>query len=72
MHFKETRSPNAAGAVGGDQNRCLPDQVFEGIVDSFAPASGSEFSLLLRKTLPATSPRSCAVPVKIAFQQTAI
>ncbi len=46
-----------------------PDQVFEGVVDSFAPASGSEFSLLPPENATGNFTKIVRrVPVKIAFQ----
>lgn len=46
----------------------LPDQVFEGVVDSFAPASGSTFSLLPSDNATGNFIRVVQrVPVKIRF-----
>ena len=46
-----------------------PDQVFEGVVDSFAPASGSEFSLLPPENATGNFTKIVRrVPLKIAFQ----
>ncbi|MFA6162480.1 MAG: HlyD family secretion protein [Methylobacter sp.] len=46
-----------------------PDQVFEGIVDSFAPASGSEFSLLPPENATGNFTKIVRrVPLKIAFK----
>ena len=46
-----------------------PDQVFEGVVDSFAPASGSEFSLLPPENATGNFTKIVRrVPVKITFQ----
>lgn len=46
----------------------LPDQVFEGIVDSFAPASGSTFSLLPSDNATGNFIRVVQrVPVKVRF-----
>ena len=46
-----------------------PDQVFEGLVDSFAPASGSEFSLLPPENATGNFTKIVRrVPVKITFQ----
>ncbi len=46
-----------------------PDQVFEGVVDSFAPASGSEFSLLPPENATGNFTKIVRrVPVKISFQ----
>jgi membrane fusion protein (multidrug efflux system) len=46
-----------------------PDQIFKGVVDSFAPASGSEFSLLPPENATGNFTKIVRrVPVKIAFQ----
>lgn len=46
-----------------------PDQVFEGVVDSFSPASGSEFSLLPPENATGNFTKIVRrVPLKIAFQ----
>jgi len=46
-----------------------PDQVFEGVLDSFAPASGSEFSLLPPENATGNFTKIVRrVPVKIAFK----
>ena len=46
-----------------------PDQVFQGVVDSFAPASGSEFSLLPPENATGNFTKIVRrVPVKITFQ----
>jgi len=46
-----------------------PDQVFQGVVDSFAPASGSEFSLLPPENATGNFTKIVRrVSVKIAFQ----
>lgn len=46
-----------------------PDQVFEGVLDSFAPASGSEFSLLPPENASGNFTKIVRrVPVKIAFK----
>jgi len=45
-----------------------PDQVFEGVMDSFAPASGSEFSLLPPENATGNFTKIVRrVPVKITF-----
>jgi membrane fusion protein (multidrug efflux system) len=49
----------------------LPDQMFEGVVDSFAPASGSTFSLLPSDNATGNFVRVVQrVPVKIRFVRT--
>ncbi|MGZ5526905.1 MAG: HlyD family secretion protein [Methylomonas sp.] len=46
-----------------------PDQVFEGVVDSFAPASGSEFSLLPPENATGNFTKIVRrVPLKIALK----
>ncbi len=46
-----------------------PDEVFDGVVDSFSPASGSEFSMLPPENATGNFTKIVRrVPVKIAFQ----
>ena len=68
-NFKETQlaqvSPGQRARITIDG---LPDQVFEGIVDSFAPASGATFSLLPADNATGNFVRVVQrVPVKIRF-----
>jgi membrane fusion protein (multidrug efflux system) len=68
-NFKETQlehvRPGQRATITIDG---LPDQVFEGVVDSFAPASGSTFSLLPSDNATGNFIRVVQrVPVKIRF-----
>jgi membrane fusion protein (multidrug efflux system) len=68
-NFKETQlehvRPGQSARITIDG---LPDQVFEGVVDSFAPASGSTFSLLPSDNATGNFIRVVQrVPVKIRF-----
>lgn len=68
-NFKETQlerfRPGQRASITIDG---LPDQVFEGVVDSFAPASGSTFSLLPSDNATGNFIRVVQrVPVKIRF-----
>ncbi|RYF18311.1 MAG: HlyD family secretion protein [Comamonadaceae bacterium] len=68
-NFKETQlghvRPGQRATITIDG---LPDQVFEGIVDSFAPASGSTFSLLPSDNATGNFVRVVQrIPVKIRF-----
>lgn len=70
-NFKETQigqmQPGQSVEIKID---AFPDQRFQGIVDSFAPASGSEFSLLPPENATGNFTKIVRrVPVKIAFQQ---
>ncbi|HEY8219248.1 MAG TPA: HlyD family secretion protein [Methylobacter sp.] len=69
-NFKETQiarmRPGQPVEISID---AYPDQVFEGVVDSFAPASGSEFSLLPPENATGNFTKIVRrVPLKIAFQ----
>jgi len=69
-NFKETQisriEPGQSVEIKID---AFPDQTFQGIVDSFAPASGSEFSLLPPENATGNFTKIVRrVPVKIAFQ----
>jgi membrane fusion protein (multidrug efflux system) len=69
-NFKETQiarmRPGQPVEISVD---AYPDQVFEGVVDSFAPASGSEFSLLPPENATGNFTKIVRrVPLKIAFK----
>lgn len=69
-NFKETQiarmQPGQTVEIGVD---ALPDQQFTGMVDSFAPASGSEFSLLPPENATGNFTKIVRrVPVKIRFR----
>lgn len=69
-NFKETQiarmQPGQSVEIGID---AYPEQVFEGRLDSFAPASGSEFSLLPPENATGNFTKIVRrVSVKIAFQ----
>jgi membrane fusion protein (multidrug efflux system) len=69
-NFKETQigrmQPGQAVDIRVD---AFPDEVFEGVVDSFAPASGSEFSLLPPENATGNFTKIVRrVPVKIRFR----
>lgn len=69
-NFKETQialmQPGQPVEIKVD---AYPDQVFQGTVDSFAPASGSEFSLLPPENATGNFTKIVRrVPVKITFQ----
>lgn len=69
-NFKETQiarmQPGQPVKISID---AYPDQVFEGVVDSFAPASGSEFSLLPPENATGNFTKIVRrVPLKIAFK----
>jgi membrane fusion protein (multidrug efflux system) len=69
-NFKETQiarmQPGQTVEIGID---ALPDRQFKGKVDSFAPASGSEFSLLPPENATGNFTKIVRrVPVKIRFQ----
>ena len=69
-NFKETQigemKPGQPAAITID---AYPDQVFEGVVDSFAPASGSEFSLLPPENATGNFTKIVRrVPIKIKFK----
>jgi membrane fusion protein (multidrug efflux system) len=69
-NFKETQiarmNPGQPVEIRVD---ALPERVFEGIVDSFAPASGSEFSLLPPENATGNFTKIVRrVPVKIKFR----
>ena len=72
-NFKETQiSQMQPGQSVEIKIDAFPDQTFQGIVDSFAPASGSEFSLLPPENATGNFTKIVRrVPVKIAFQQDA-
>lgn len=68
-NFKETQiaqiKPGQRAEIRID---AYPDQAFEGVVDSFAPASGSEFSLLPPENATGNFTKIVRrVPVKILF-----
>jgi membrane fusion protein (multidrug efflux system) len=72
-NFKETQiarmRPGQPVEISVD---AYPDQVFEGVVDSFAPASGSEFSLLPPENATGNFTKIVRrVPLKIAFKPSA-
>jgi membrane fusion protein (multidrug efflux system) len=69
-NFKETQiaqmQPGQSVEIRID---AYPDQVFQGVVDSFAPASGSEFSLLPPENATGNFTKIVRrIPVKIVFQ----
>lgn len=69
-NFKETQigemKPGQPVAITID---AYPDQVFDGVVDSFAPAAGSEFSLLPPENATGNFTKIVRrVPVKIKFK----
>ena len=71
-NFKETQLEHVRS---GQRARItidgLPDQIFEGVVESFAPASGSTFSLLPSDNATGNFVRVVQrVPVKIRFVRT--
>ncbi|MGJ0484971.1 MAG: HlyD family secretion protein [Methylomicrobium sp.] len=69
-NFKETQIARMKpGQPVEIQVDALPGRVFEGIVDSFAPASGSEFSLLPPENATGNFTKIVRrVPVKIKFR----
>ncbi len=69
-NFKETQiGEMQPGQVVDIKIDAYPDQVFQGVVDSFAPASGSEFSLLPPENATGNFTKIVRrVPVKIRFQ----
>jgi membrane fusion protein (multidrug efflux system) len=72
-NFKETQiSHMQAGQAATITVDAFPDRRFEGTVDSFAPASGSEFSLLPPENATGNFTKIVRrVPVKIRFKQDA-
>jgi membrane fusion protein (multidrug efflux system) len=72
-NFKETQiGQMQAGQAVAITVDALPDRRFEGIVDSFAPASGSEFSLLPAENATGNFTKIVRrVPVKIRFNRDA-
>lgn len=72
-NFKETQiGQMQAGQAVTITVDALPDRRFEGTVDSFAPASGSEFSLLPPENATGNFTKIVRrVPVKIRFKQDA-
>jgi membrane fusion protein (multidrug efflux system) len=72
-NFKETQIGRMqAGQAVTITVDALPDSRFEGTVDSFAPASGSEFSLLPPENATGNFTKIVRrVPVKIRFKQDA-
>lgn len=72
-NFKETQIGRMqAGQAVTITVDALPDRRFEGTVDSFAPASGSEFSLLPPENATGNFTKIVRrVPVKIRFKQDA-
>lgn len=69
-NFKETQigriQPGQPAEIRVD---AYPDLVFQGVVDSFAPASGSEFSLLPPENATGNFTKIVRrVPIKIVFQ----
>jgi membrane fusion protein (multidrug efflux system) len=69
-NFKETQIAHMkTGQAVEIRVDALPGRVFEGIVDSFAPASGSEFSLLPPENATGNFTKIVRrVPVKIKFR----
>jgi len=69
-NFKETQiAQMTAGQAVEIRVDAAPGRVFEGIVDSFAPASGSEFSLLPPENATGNFTKIVRrVPVKIKFR----
>jgi len=69
-NFKETQIARMQpGQTVEIQVDAYPEQVFQGVMDSFAPASGSEFSLLPPENATGNFTKIVRrVPVKIAFQ----
>jgi membrane fusion protein (multidrug efflux system) len=69
-NFKETQIERIqTGQVADIRIDAYPDSVFEGTVDSFAPASGAEFSLLPPENATGNFTKIVRrVPVKIAFR----
>jgi len=69
-NFKETQiAQMKAGQAVEIRVDAVPGHVFEGIVDSFAPASGSEFSLLPPENATGNFTKIVRrVPVKIKFR----
>ncbi|MDD1612638.1 MAG: HlyD family secretion protein [Methylococcaceae bacterium] len=69
-NFKETQiAQMKTGQVVEIRVDAVPGRVFEGIVDSFAPASGSEFSLLPPENATGNFTKIVRrVPVKIKFR----
>jgi membrane fusion protein (multidrug efflux system) len=72
-NFKETQIGRMrAGQAATITVDAFPDRRFEGTVDSFAPASGSEFSLLPPENATGNFTKIVRrVPVKIRFKQDA-
>ena len=68
-NFKETQITQMQEGQPVDiKVDAYPDQVFKGVVDSFSPASGSEFSLLPSENATGNFTKIVRrVPVKIAF-----
>lgn len=69
-NFKETQIERMKlGQAVEIRVDAYPDQVFEGTVDSFAPASGAEFSLLPPENATGNFTKIVRrIPVKIAFR----
>lgn len=69
-NFKETQiGQMRTGQPVDIKIDAYPDHVFEGVVDSFAPASGSEFSLLPPENATGNFTKIVRrMPVKIAFK----
>lgn len=60
-NFKEDQLANMqVGQTVSVTADILPGHTFHGRIESIAPATGAQFSVLPPRMLPATSPRSCS------------